>query len=158
MGNAPPNTYSSLGNLSLGHLPPSEIEDPAVWQELYDIHNAIESLVTYTDPVTTVAPFVNKFRDTAKVTSDYTVLVTNSTVEVDASLGDITITLPLIADGVGYRYDIKRVDIVPANKVTLIGNIAAAELIDDHALGIYISPKSCYTVKSNNTEDGWNII
>ena len=46
---SPTNTYDSLIDLSLGHVP-TDIQDPAVYKELLDIHNALERMVAaFTD-------------------------------------------------------------------------------------------------------------
>lgn len=150
---APSNTYDSLTDLSLGQIP--QVEDDELYRELLDLHNAIESLLSSSDAADAIfLTFINKFRNFTEVSADYTVLTTDGTIRVDATLGDITITLHPITDGSGYRYDVKRVDTVTANNVTLIDD--GGELVDGHAAGINISILSSYTVKSNST--GWDII
>jgi hypothetical protein len=44
---APTNTYNSKTDLSLGQL--TNINDPALYTALLDIHNAIETLLTSSD-------------------------------------------------------------------------------------------------------------
>ena len=152
---APTNTYDSLTDLSLGQVP--QVDDPALYTALLDIHNAIESLLKSSDAGAVPAnDFVAKFRNNTAVSIDYIVQVTDGTVEVDASAGNILIALHPISEGIGYRYDIKRVDTTFLNKVTLLGD--GTELIDGRAAGINISTKSSYTVKANETNTGWNII
>jgi len=154
---APINTYNSVTNLSLGNIP--QVDDPVIYQALLDVHNALEILVTEVDDVDGIfAAFIAKFRKSTAAVADYTVLPTDGTIEVDASTGDIIITLHPVADGEGHRYDIKRVDVVAANTVTLVGDSAAAELIDNRAAGIKISTGSSYTVKTNEALTGWVII
>lgn len=150
---APSNTYDSLTDLSLGQIP--QVEDDELYRELLDLHNAIESLLSSSDSADAIfLAFINKFRNFTEVSADYTVLITDGTLRVDASLGDITITLHPIAEGSGYRYGVKRVDTVTANNVTLIDD--GGEPVDGHTAGINISTLSSYTVKSNST--GWDII
>lgn len=152
---APSSTYDSLTDLSLGQVP--QVDDDDQYRELLDIHNAIEALLTSSDSGSAeFTTFLAKFRNFSAppITANYTVLATDGTVRVDASAGDIIVTLLPIASGVGYRYNIKRIDTVTTNKVTLLGN--GTELIDAHAAGINISTLSSYTVKANDI--GWDII
>lgn len=151
----PTNTYNSSTNLSLGNIP--QVDDPQMYRALLDIHNALEILVTSSDDADGIfAAFLAKFRNVVSVTADYTVLITDGTIEVDASAGDVIVTMHPVAEGLGYRYDIKRVDAVTSNSVTLVGD--GVEYIDGHIAGINISTKSSYTVKTNEARDGWSII
>ena len=155
MATPPINTYGSQTNLNLGHVP--RVDDPVLYEELLDIHNALEILLTASDDGDAIfLAFIAKYRNFSNpvVIADYTVLVTDGTIRVDASAGDVIITMHPIASGVGFRYDIKRVDTVTTNSVTLIGD--GTELIDERSGGINISTKSSYTVKANNV--GWDII
>ena len=153
MADAPPTTYNSNTNLSLGSIP--QVADPDLYEALMDIHNAIESLLRFNDSDhAAFVAYIDKQRNVTEVSASYTVVGTDGTVRVDASGGDIIVTLPLIATGAGYRYNIKRVDLVPANSVILLGD--GAELIDGRSAGIKISTKSSYTVKANAS--GWDII
>jgi len=152
---APTNTYNSLTELSLGQIP--QVDDDDLYIALLDIHNALEAILQSSDDADAIfAAYITKQRNNTAVNADYTVLVTDGTVEVDATAGDIIVTLHPVSEGKGFRYNIKRIDLVPANKVTLLGD--GLELVDDRALGIKISTKSSYTVKANDDEDGWNII
>lgn len=152
---APINTHNSNTDLSLGQVP--QVDDPVLYQELLDIHNAIEALLTSSDAGDAIAlAYIAKKRNFSNppVDSNYTVLITDGTIRVDASAGDVTVTMHPIASGLGFSYEIKRIDTVTTNKVTLVGD--GTELIDGHASGINISTKSSYTVKANNV--GWDII
>lgn len=153
---APTNTYNSPTNLSIGSVP--QVEDESLYTALLDIHNALEILLTSSDVIgTDLATFTNKHRANITVTvGAYTVEITDGTIEVDASGGDVIITLHPVSEGVGFRYDIKRVDTVTTNRVTLLGD--GTEYIDGHTSGINISTLSSYTVKTNSDQDGWNII
>lgn len=150
---APINTYDSNTDLSLGQVP--QVDDPILYEALLDIHNAIENLLTSSDEGDAVfTAYIDKQRNNTLVIADYTIVETDGTIEVDASAGDIVITASPILGFEGYRYDVKRIDTVTANKVTLVGD--GAELIDGRASGINISTKSSYTIKA--TLIGWNII
>lgn len=152
---APSNTYNSNTALSLGSVP--QVDDPVLYRELLDLHDAIEALLTSSDDADAIySAYIAKQRNNTPVTGDYTVLITDGTLEIDATAGDITVTFPLAADGSGYRYNAKRVDLVTANKVTLVGT--AGELIDGRASGINLSTKSSYTCKGNDADNGYNII
>lgn len=153
---APTNTYNSVTNLSLGSIP--QIEDEDTYKALLDIHNAIEILLTGSDDADALfTAFLAKFRKITAITvadSPYTVLPTDGTIRVDASGGAVSVLLPTVASAPGFRYDVKRVDTVAANAVTLDGT--GAELVDAHASGVTISTLSSYTVKAHTT--GYDII
>ena len=153
---APDNTYNSGTNLSLGGVPTTN--DPDLYIELLDIHNALEILLSGSDDANALfTAFLAKFRKQVTITvgdSPYSILPTDGTIRVDASGGAVTVVAPLVADGPGFRYDVKRIDNTPANAVTLTGS--GAELIDSHAAGINISTLSSYTIKAHTT--GYDII
>lgn len=150
----PTSTYDSLTDLSLGQVPQGVNDE--TYKELLDLHNAIEKLITASDTADAIfAAYIEKQRNNTEVNVDYTVLITDGTLEIDATAGDITVTFPLAADGSGYKYDAKRVDLVTGNKVTLVGT---GELIDGRASGINLSTKSSYTIKGNEADNGYNII
>ena len=150
---APTNTLDSSTDLNIGSVP--QVDDPELYRSLLDIHNALEILLTASDDADAMfLEFITKFRKNIEVSSDYTVLIIDGTVLVDASGGGITITLPPISDIEGYRFNIKRIDTSPLNSVVLNGD--GTELIDSHASGIKVSTLSSYTVKADN--EGWNII
>lgn len=152
---APINTYSSATDLSLGQVP--QVEDEDLYTALLDMHNAIETLLKGSDNTNAVfLAYLTKTRNNTAISGDYIIKETDGTIEVDASGGDITITALSVLGFDGYRYDIKRVDEVPSNKVTVVGT--GTELIDGRADGINLSTKSSYTIKANEAEDGYNII
>lgn len=152
---APVNTYDSNTDLALGQVP--QVDDPELYVALLDMHNAIETLLKGSDNANAIfLAYLTKQRNNTAVSADYTITEFDGTIEVDASAGDITITARSVIGFDGYRYDIKRVDEVPANKVTIVGT--AAELIDGRADGINLSTKSSYTIKANEAKDGYNII
>lgn len=123
--NTPTNTYNSLTDLSLGNIP--QVEDPEVYRALLDLHNAIEILLTSSDDGDAIfAAYIQKRRKTAAHTADYTVQITDGTIYINASLNPVTITLHPVAEGVGYKYNIKCIDATFTAK--LIGS--GSELID----------------------------
>lgn len=143
---APTNTYGSNTDLALGHVP--QVEDPVLYNELLDIHNAIETLIKSSDEGSALPTAV------ITVTEDYTIQVGDGTIRVDASAGvNIIITLPP-ATGSGRRYEIKKINGIPLARVVLVGD--GTQLVDGRADGIRISLKSSYTVKDVGT--GWDII
>jgi len=153
---APSSTYNSLTDLSLGQIPPEGLDDPAIlYQELLDLHNAIEALLTSSDEgAADFTTFIDKFRNNTNISADYTVLITDGTVRVDASAGDVIITLHPVSAGLGYRYDIKRVDEELSTSVTLLGD--GTEFIDGKLDGIDIDVLDSIAVKAHDT--GWDII
>lgn len=102
-----------------------------------------------------VSDAADRARNIVSVSANYTVLIDDYTVEVNATSGSITITLPAISEILGYKFNIKRVDsILHANKVTIIGN--GSELIDNHENGVDLYLLSNYGLIANST--GWSII
>jgi hypothetical protein len=53
---APDNTYNSSTNLSLGQVP--QVEDEALYTDLLDVHNAIETLLKSSDKNAIAVPVV----------------------------------------------------------------------------------------------------
>ena len=152
---APKNTYDSTTLLSLGNVP--QVSDPETYEALLNLHNAIEAVLTSSDDnYQDFVDFLTKYRRVVTLYSDYTVLDVDGTIEVDASSGDITITLPVVTSLSGYRYTIVRVDEVYTNLVTIIGN--GVDAIDNHTEGVDLYNLSSYTLQGNANADGWNII
>jgi len=85
-------------------------------------------------------------------TADYTADGTDSTIIIDASGANVTITLPAAANCEGRIYNIKAVDIT--NTATVDGN--GAETIDGSATYVFISQYESITIQSDGTE--WWII
>lgn len=147
---APINTYNSDTDLALGQVP--QVDDPALYQDLLDIHNALEILLTSSDNGGgAFLEFLAKFRGAKSVSGDYEVSIQDGTILVDASTESAVITLPLSAEGVGYRYDVKVVAWQLPYEVTVVGS--DSELIDDHASGVRVDYLSSYTFKSKTTAD-----
>ncbi len=150
-------TYNSNLDLQLGQVP-QEITDPVLYQEFLDLHNAIEQIATQSTETEESAggstAFTEKYRSVIEVIEDYVVQTTDRLVQVNASTGDIVIAMHTVEGYLGYTYDIKRTDTIPANSVVIIGS--GEELIDEHESGVKLSTKSCYTLKA--TEAGWVII
>ena len=134
-------SYTSDTDLNIGDTP--DVEDfDSLYADLLDLRNAVQILLINQDTVTNQ----NREFSSPIVTGDYTVLITDGTVRVDATSGDITITMPLSTAGVGYMYNIKRIDLVTANKVTIVGS--GGELIDSKAAGINLSTESNLSVQA----------
>lgn len=155
----PTNVLLSDINLALGQVP--QVDNPILYEALLDIHNAIEALATANFEVTTATlSYIEKRRKVTEVSGpEYTVDIDDGHIRVDASQGDVVITLFPIRRFTGLRYTIKRIDSTPSNTVTLIGSTtldSGTDLIDQKLDGIRISKLSSYTVES--TPDGWDII
>jgi hypothetical protein len=87
------------------------------------------------------------------VNANTTLGATYQTVAVDATSGNITITLPAASTCTGRRYDIKKID-GSANTVTIDGN--SAETIDGAATKVISTQYSTYTIISNGS--GWYVL
>jgi hypothetical protein len=91
-----PSTYNSLTNLNLGQVP-SGIEDPLVYEELLDIHNALEILLGAADVaglahrivVTTPLDLVSPLRSDVEYFLDGVIDMLGQTIEVPS--GGLTI-------------------------------------------------------------------
>ena len=59
----PTNTYDSTVDLNIGHVPPEiEDRDPAIYQELLDIHDALERIVaSFTDDTNGIPLIIHDF-------------------------------------------------------------------------------------------------
>lgn len=151
---APTNTYNSSTSLGLD-LTPNEIADEATYRALLDIHNAIEAILTSSDTGNALfQAYIDKKRNVTNISADYTVATTDGTIRVDASGGDVEITLPPVAAILGYSFEIKRIDLVTTNAVTIVGD--GVELVDGHVGGVSLYNLSSYHVNANAS--GWDII
>jgi hypothetical protein len=154
MAHTPDTTgYSSPTNLSLGQVP--QVEDPELYKALLDIHNAIETLLMSSDGVNDVLlAFLYKSRAIRQVSASTVFTPEDGILLVDAAAGNVVVTLHSTVGYGGYRAIVKRIDNVPANTVTIIGD--GAELIDSRVGGIKVSSQSSYTMSANATS--WSII
>lgn len=137
---APINTYSSSTDLNIGHVPQGADDNPELYSELLDIHNALEILLTSSDR--------GGARSFAfiKVTSDYTVTIDDKLILVDTAAGDITITLPKIDGAIGYDFEVVQ---IAGNNETLILGDSASEKVDDDPTGITIDLLEALPVKND---------
>jgi len=142
---APINTYGSTTDLSIAHLPMGADDNPPLYEELLDIHNAMETLLKSSDR--------GGGRNLAfiLVTDDYTVLDTDYTIHTDTTLKDITITMPEIAAVIGYPYEVVQ---IAGDKETLIIGDSADEKVDDDPTGITIDLLEALPIK-NDGENWW---
>jgi hypothetical protein len=85
-------------------------------------------------------------------TSDYAITTADSGIEVDASGGAVTITLPT-AVGATQQYCVKRVDTVYANAVSIVPQ--AGQTIDSAAGQLLVAQSHALTFGSNNAN--WDI-
>lgn len=92
-----------------------------------------------------------------EVSTDTTLDATHYTVLVDATAGDVVVSLPSAASalsgGIGRPYNVKKVD-ASANTVTVDGD--AAEVIDASAALVLTTQWQSVTVQSNGTS--WNLL
>lgn len=141
---SPMNTYDSNADLSLGHVP-AEIEelDQILYVELLDLHNAIESLLTY------VELFLAQQRGFILVNADYLVKITDGLILVDTTAGDITITMYPASEGIGYSHQVKQ--IIGDNETLVIGSLVgvAVEPIDDDVGGITLDLLEAIPLKND---------
>lgn len=96
---------------------------------------------------------IHEIRTLVSKTGDYTVSTTDRFIIVDASGGNITITLPEASTCQGYEFTIKKID-SSVNTVTIDGD--GAETIDDDTTQIISNQYDAITVTSDNSE--WWII
>jgi len=149
MAEFPTTEYENAVDLTLGNVP-NNITDPAVYDALLTIHNAIESLAD--GSITIIGgeflDFITKFRATIVVTADYSPTLLDGTIFIDASANDVTITLPIASEVPGYRYDIKIID------DTNVAAVAptAGDLLDDDAADFIMYLHETITVKSDGTD------
>lgn len=136
--------YNSNMNLNLSNIP--TIEDGELYVALLDMHNALQNILA-------ASPSAGSF--TLKVSTDYSVMISDSTIEVDASAGDVVITLPSPAAAALSRYDIKRVDTEAANSVTVVSSDSGT--LDD-AASVVLASKDSITVRANAELTGWLIL
>ena len=96
---------------------------------------------------------------TKKVTSNYTILLTDGTIRVDASTAAVTITLPTTAStynittGVGQIFNIKKID-TTANAVTAL--CVGSDTIDGATNLVNTVQWKSNTIQSNGTS--WDLI
>ena len=140
---APTNTYNSTIDLNLGHIP--QIDDPAVYQALLDIHNALESLVTGV-----VEEGLTKNRNVTVTTGpSYKVLVTDGLILTDTTVADVTVTLPgMTTATTGYKYEIKQ--IAGTNETLIVGD--GTDPVDDDITGITIDLLEAISVKNDGVK------
>ena len=139
----PTNTYSSSVNLNLGHVPP--IENRELYEYLLDVHTALEILsISHSD----VVVLENKI---TLVSADYLVLATDRTIFVDASAGNVIITLPASGDVPGAVFDIKVIAQGSGRTISVLGS--GAEIIDNYATGVGLDIHEDITCRSRTTVD-----
>ncbi len=105
MALAPINTYASEADLSLGHVPQGADDNEALYIELLDMHNAIESSLTHSD-----ANDLLSLRATNTVTADYTITAFDNVIFADGSSNSVRLLLPLAAENLGKVYQLKCID------------------------------------------------
>jgi len=138
---------NSSTNLNLGNVP-AGIEDPAIYEAILNIHTAIEALLTSFDDIDTgvfatvniIEAYMNARTHVITVSADYTVLTTNGTIIIDASLNTVTVSLPTAVPLLGTRFVIKcasnsyLADVAPFGVETIDGDTGNFELYEDESI------------------------
>ena len=143
---APNSTYNSTTDLSIGKIP--QVDDPELYRELLDIHNAIESLLKGSDTASAVfTAYIAKQRNVVRVTTDYMVTDLNGTVVMNAASNQVTATLPIASLQEGYMYSIKCEDDTNKAFVTTQGT----ETLGDEVLPFELFSGEYINVVSDGT-------
>jgi len=155
MAHAPIATIDSLIDLNLGSVP--DIEDPEVYQALLDIHNALDILLTAVSDIdsgslTSVIAYIAARTNVTLTVADYTLLPTDGTIKIDASVVQVTATLPTAVGITGTRYEIKCIDATFGAFVATFGT----EPIDDSSLDFRLYQWENLTVQSDGV--GWIVL
>ncbi len=118
---APPNSYNSVVNLRLGSVPQG-IQDKYVYEDLLDVHNAIEQLAFQgtRNSESSVISF-------PAGTSTIEILPEYGTILVNASLGDVTVILYPPSAGIGNSHNVKQI----AGTYTTVVKCLTAPVDDD---------------------------
>ena len=126
-----PPTYNSTTSLNLGNIP--QVDDPVLYREFLDIHDALENLLKGSDAADAIfSAYIDKQRNVTLVSGDYTALATDSLILADITDSSITITLPTGTDFAGYRFEVKAIaDSLPSTNECLIVGDAGATIDDD---------------------------
>jgi len=143
---APNNNYDSTTDLSMGKIP--QVDDPELYRELLDIHNAIESLLKGSDNADAVlTAYIAKQRNVVRVTADYQITDLNGTVIMNAASNQVTTTLPVASLQEGYMYSIKCEDDTNKAFVTTQG----ADTLGDEVLPFELFSGEYINVVSDGT-------
>lgn len=135
-------TYVSDIDIGLGQVP--DTLDPVLYSALQDAYSAIQILANSV-----------QYREVASISvdADYTIVETDGLIRVDATAGDVDITLPLSTEVLNYQYIIKRVDNT-GNTVTVAGT--ASEPVDGLVAGFTIAGMASYTVHA--VSGSWDLV
>ena len=125
--------------------PPVKIDEvPDYLRKLYISLTELASIVSGLSKATSSPSW-----PTSSWTSSGTPSSTDGTILVDATSGNITVTLPTAASALGTAYYIKKID-TSANKVIIDGD--SSETIDDSTTIELIVPYECALIQSDGTE------
>lgn len=151
---ATPTTRLNLFiDLSLGTVP-VDIEDPAVYEALINIHNTIEALsfASVNDSEGGFAGYLARERAIFPITADYNITNLDRTILIDASANDVTAFLPAASAVTGFFYDIKCID----DTFTAAFDTIGADEMDGETAAFELILHETVTVKSDGAN--WWII
>lgn len=147
--NATNNTNLLLGTLT----PPSgnwSIYNSSTKQNAHAGNTKLGSTSAPTSVLDVAGPIATAI---STKTANYTITATDSTILVDATSGNITITLPAVSGTTGRQYVIKKID-SSVNTVTIDGN--SSETIDGATTQSITTQWDAITIQSNGS--AWFII
>jgi|GEM_PF-5451711 len=110
----------------------------------FDTEDADRSVKIYSDLILS--------QDVGEKTSDYTVTATDAYLLIDATNGDVVVTLPSAVGISGREYSVKKID-DSANTITV--DASSTETIDDSETLVITSQYEAITIVSDG--EGWNI-
>lgn len=150
----PSTRLNILLDLHLGTVP-SDIQDPAVYEALINIHNTLETLAFTSVGESEEGGFTEylaRERAISVITTNYNITSADKTILLDASANTVTGVLPTASAVTGYVYEIKCVDDTFTATVDTVG----ADKLDDSAAVFELILHESITVKSDGTD--WWII
>lgn len=134
-------------DLQLGNIP-QDLSDPQLlYEELLNLHTALEILLTKVDELEpdtgTLTDYINKQRGvTATGSLTYYIAATDGMVLLSGLANACTAVLPVAADVAGHRYTIKcvddthAVDVLPSGVETIDGDAGSFQLWKDEVIEV----------------------
>ena len=143
---APINTVNSPVSVNIGHVP--QIDDPQVYEAVLHVHSAIDAILIeqakittdYSEIISDLQARVKASLNVRTITADYELLATDGTVKLDASSNMVTATLPSAVGITGTRYVLKCIDdtyrafVATVGAEEIDGSSADFELYEDESI------------------------